>query len=128
MPFDSKPEKSLSYADLAWRLRNPDTWPANFEWDYIDCAACAMGLAWRLMSDNPLQEAFYEDLPDDTITRLVRRVIADSEVMPDADFRRIFWNLAIWHSVRASDITPDHVADAIDEFLARRLVQITAEA
>lgn len=37
-----------SLRDLGYALRHPETWPPGFEWEFLDCNKCAMGLAYQL--------------------------------------------------------------------------------
>lgn len=118
MPFDSKPEGRLTLADLSWRLRNPGTWPLGFRWDYDNCNQCAMGLAWQLSGGkkNPFGELTFEQS-----LKLTMAALADAELKDHDAFREIFSRLhARKHIFSRMDITPYHVADAIDGYLALR--------
>lgn len=120
MPFDNTPEGRLTLADLSWRLRSPETWPANFQWNYGCCDTCAMGLAWQLAGARSRFPLLPRRL--DTILSLTVATLADA-----TDFQQmkgIFLELHIRKSSNASKIRPDDVADAIDEYLADRRASV----
>lgn len=84
---------------LSYVLRHREHWPKGFEWDFRSCKTCAIGLAadiWQLVPDH------YEVAPVFDIR------IGDAEhlFMPRhiSDYRTV---------------TPEHVADQIDLYLAR---------
>jgi hypothetical protein len=92
-----------SLAALSFVLRNRETWPDGFVWDYRDCLSCAMGLAFRL----GMVAGF------DTVA------MADSFKISQEAARNIFIEAAYHHklgTMRA--VTPEHVADLIDAHLA----------
>lgn len=110
MPFDSLPQETLDLAGLSWRLRNRETWPPGFQWDYSRCRRCAMGLAYQLKHGKPMPG----NMPSSDVTRVTREIVADAKAMSVPAFHAIFWNLRTletWH------VTPEHVADAIDKHL-----------
>lgn len=100
---------SPSLEALAYALRHPHTWPDGFRWDYRACETCAMGMAfelWRTIDGN--------DLPE----------IARGFHMSIDSAAQVFVHLAgpppldsTWQ-MKAAAITPEHVADAIDAYLA----------
>ena len=96
--------KKRDLSELSHVLRNKDLWPKNFEWNYNDCETCAMGLAallWNEVNGTntwAMEKAF--DIDSDTSNAIFLE-LADH---PD-DF---------------SKITPEHVANAIDEYLANK--------
>ena len=89
---------------LSWLLRHKEMWPRGFEWIYRDCHSCAMGLAWTLWRESI-------DLP-------VPEVIAKVFFMEESAACRIFINGAFKH--QTLDVTPEMIADDIDEYLAGR--------
>ena len=104
MAFDAPLPATPSLAALAYALRHPETWPPNFEWNYSYCHSCAIGLTaelWNLSQQD--LDAFEGPLS-----------IAGVMKMPRAQAAAIFWFLD--HDTRR--ITPNHVADAIDQYLA----------
>ena len=117
MPFDSKPEGRLTLADLSWRLRNPGTWPPGFRWNYGNCDHCAMGLAWQLSGG---RKQPFNELTLGQSLKLTMAVLADAELKDFADFCDIFLRLHTGKHIGYMDITPHHVADAIDGYLALR--------
>jgi hypothetical protein len=103
---------------LAYALRHPETWPADFVWDYRNCASCAVGLSLRLW---PALK-----LPDGQQAQMTW--IAREMAMPYGPAKQIFYGLG--PSKRVSDgwfrskwvadfkrVSPDDVADAIDRYL-----------
>lgn len=120
MPFDNTPEGRLTLADLSWRLRSPETWPAGFVWNYGNCETCAMGLAWRLSGGSSKRP--FRAMTLDTILRLTMATLADA-----TDFqqmKRIFLELHIKTDRHDYTISPHNVADAIDEYLADRRASV----
>jgi hypothetical protein len=103
-----------SLVNLSYCLRNPDTWPEGFYWDYGKCERCAMGLAsalWR----RSIPEV-NNDIGASVMARVfhmsyegARRIFFGSYVR-----RKLFSRVHIPHS----SITPEMVADAIDDYLA----------
>jgi hypothetical protein len=105
---------------LAYSLRHPETWPADFVWDYRNCTTCAIGLSLRLWPK--LQ------LPDGQMAQ--QTWIAREMAMPYEAAKRMFFSLGPPKRVREgwfraphwiadqSAVTPDDVANAIDRYLA----------
>ena len=107
LPADLLTKPSLS--TLAFVLRHRELWPADFEWDYTECAQCALGvgirLGWLVGSDN------LEHVIDSA-----KAAFAISEDIAES----IFCNAeASFPGVRFGEVTPEHVADLIDAHLAR---------
>ena len=113
MPFDALTftpaiTDTPSLEALSYALRHQETWPVGFEWDYSNCTTCAMGLTaqlWSAASPPPSINA-------------VPRWAFDHLHMPPAASCGIFLRLGGRHHVRHANITPEHVADAIDAYLA----------
>ncbi len=87
--------------NLATVLRHREMWPDGFDWDYSNCSTCAIGLAWRL----------------GMISRYCTHKAAEEFGIPDNVATRIF----IWlvrECGERKNVTPEHVADAIDAYLA----------
>ena len=121
MPFDNIPENGLTMADLAWRLRHPETWPKGFKWNYGKCTTCAMGLAWALSGRRP--EAMLRSNPSRSFGDVIK-VLRDVEPEDVPGLQEIFLFLSYHRSVSNRDITPEIVADAIDAHLARKKVPV----
>lgn len=101
MPFDpTPPDLSFpSLPNLAYALRHKETWPKNFpEWDYAWWGCCAATLAGCLWGF----EANWL-LPKQIATKVGRT--------------REHETYAQWRK-RTAAVTPEHVADAIDRYLA----------
>jgi hypothetical protein len=121
MPFDAasfapdtiSPDLARpSLEALSYALRHPETWPKGFRWDYGSCSSCAMGLTKKLW-ENPAREERC-DLPD-----LRAEKYGKLFGMPQAASDKIFLYLTEGHGCGTGYITPHHVADAIDAYLAR---------
>jgi hypothetical protein len=54
-----------SLRGLAYVLRHPELWPSDFVWEFSDCDACAMGLAFRLwdLGEHPWSFSMTEHFP-----------------------------------------------------------------
>jgi hypothetical protein len=99
-----------SLLGLSYALRHSNTWPDGFLWNYGRCPDCAMGLAAKLWRE--IMIINWEWCSE----------LANAFSMPKSDAYKIF--------VAASKergwgndmhrITPEMVADDIDEYLARR--------
>ena len=102
MPFDGRginvgPPSLRTLADV---LRDRSRWPADMpEWNYGSARTCAFGLAVLLWPERVL-----------TIGDL-----ADKLGLSMLVTLRLFFGA---HGCRMSDVTPHHVADAIDAYLA----------
>lgn len=111
---------------LSYALRHPDTWPADFVWNFEYCDQCAMGLAHQLWKSIPESD-------NDVKTGTSR--MARAFAMPYTDAKNIFFGNRDWtpqkewtegwifkktfksHNLGA--VTPDMVADQIDKYLAK---------
>lgn len=109
-----------SLEGLAMALRDRSTWPAGFEWDFLFCENCAMGLAnalWNIQTDdNPVS---------DMASAMGISSAAARSLFYDADWlrpvpRRIFGIQFGTRTVELRDVTPEMVAAAIDAYLARQ--------
>lgn len=89
---------------LSYMLRHKELWPDGFEWAFHDCQRCAMGLAWKLWPKH---------IAMPTKTEMVRVM-----GMPFDDAKAIFGGWAFSHR-DVEIISPELVADKIDEYLAR---------
>ncbi len=95
--------------NLATVLRHREMWPTDFDWDYLSCSNCAMGLAWRL----------------GMISRHFPYTAAEEFGIPLTVAERIFVRLGInWDG--GKNVTPERVADAIDAYLAEAATTETA--
>lgn len=89
---------------LSWLLRHKEMWPRGFEWKYANCHKCAMGLAatlWRKSVDLPT-------------TEVMEKVF----FMKEDAAEKIFLDGMFNHNT--VDVTPEMIADDIDEYLAGR--------
>lgn len=114
-----------SLENLSYVLRHPDAWPEGFVWDFSDCETCAMGLARGLWDKI--------DFPVDSYDANKHAVsaVARAFAMPYAKAKNVFMGDSFdvpfktegtwwWKTSYPdwSDITPEMVADQIDEYLA----------
>lgn len=117
MPFDSLPQTELTLARLAVVLRDRSMWPEGFEWDYGMCSSCAMGLAYEIKTGERLEGDGSHTSP---VTRAIRMIVNDAKAMKLKEFHAIFWDLTDRMNLDWSEITPEHVADAIESYLANK--------
>ncbi len=95
------PALTPNLQNLATALRHREMWPTDFEWSYSSCSTCAIGLAWRL------------------------GMISCHGISAAAREFGIPYNVAfpifLWLGLECGggqNVTPKHVADAIDAYLA----------
>ncbi len=106
-----------SLVGLSYALRHPDTWPADFVWDFGDCEQCAMGLAHRLWDSVP-QGANHDGTS--IMARHFNMPFTDAEhiFFGDAYTRQRLFGL-VTSEIPYKAVTPDMVADQIDKYLSR---------
>jgi hypothetical protein len=115
MPFDALPSPDTaspitakpSLEALAWALRHLDEVDPAFRWDYGNCNTCAIGLAARLWG-----------ITDFDRNPSVSDIMSRSFSMPFDVACSIFLYLHATNGDRPEQITPAHVASAIDRYLA----------
>jgi len=90
-------------AFLSMVLRDPTMWPAGFGWDYSDCNTCAVGLSKRLWPKAAL----------DSFSRRATFGITGRQNMD------IF--LFAGGLMPMCEVTPEHVADALDVAIAAQV-------
>jgi hypothetical protein len=104
---------------LSYALRHPETWPADFVWDYSNCTRCAVGLALRL----------WPDLKLPTGQSAQETWIAREMAMSHREAVKIFFKMGPLKEVKRGwfrkefiadyrRVRADDVADAIDRYLA----------
>ena len=96
-----------SLESLAWLLRHREMWPKGFEWDYMHCPTCAMGMAYALWCDQNILSPCPSEM---------QRVFGMSEISS----RQIFMDADCKRGIRLGNVTPEMVADDIDAYLAKR--------
>lgn len=122
MPFDGTTynrRRRLSYAQLSRRLRAHD-FPEGFEWDFIDCWSCAMGLALSLKHGQVMTHNLLSQLTGDFTGDAVKMYLTDGKRMNHMVFERIFWSIRGKPVLDHKDVTPEMVADQIDAWLAEQ--------
>lgn len=82
-------------------LRNRADWPPGFEWNYDCPARCAMAFLNTLWKFDTVRPS------------LAAKFLGMSPEKGDM----IFWNLNETHCVHRSAVTPEQVADALEEYL-----------
>lgn len=108
---EALPDLSVpSLEGLSWLLRHSEQWPAGFVWDYGDCDKCAMGLAAKLW-----HHSFQKTDHHGYYCWSINSFKLSSKIV-----ERIFYNLNKVYGMHRLNITPIHVADAIDEYLVAR--------
>jgi hypothetical protein len=96
-PDLSKP----SVRGLAWLLRHPERWPADFEFDFWDSQTCAKGLAHRQWPN---------DIPSPLFGGW--RALGITEAQANS----IFEGKRLW---RTRDLSPEAIADDLDALAGR---------
>lgn len=94
-----------SLEGLAYALRHREVWPKGFGWSYLECNHCAMGLACQLWREVSIPTLGYVKDPLD---------------IEQEDAERLFIGLGRAINIPMRNVTPEHVADAIDALLASR--------
>ena len=101
----SKPSLSA----LSFILRHRELWPDTFkEWNFSDCRSCAIGLSFCLWPNiagrgGPSCRAFFREMG---LLYEEGCILFGYGLLPEID---------------DNDITPDHVADAIEAHLAQQV-------
>ncbi len=91
-------------ANLAHVLRDKSQWPDGFDWEYSDCRRCAMGLASKI--------GIVAGISDEHLCKqlgLTRVQVSELFGLRHVHMRKYI-----------SEVTPEDVADAIDEVLANK--------
>ena len=110
-PRSTKLERCL---DLIDKLRDETTWPEGFPWDFSDCNRCAIGLAMCLYDGRAFSSRIaykpydFGDLVNDVLG-IDGDVAYDLFGAPKTRRGRL---------VPREAITPAHVADALERYLA----------
>lgn len=99
---------------LSFILRHPQLWPKDFRWEFRECTNCAMALAARFW-------AMRDYIPD---SHLAPHQIAKAFNIPPIVARSLFVGENVYGldyeyrpGIHNKTVTPEHVADAIDQFL-----------
>lgn len=115
MPLDGNlPPPTLR--TLSTILRDRRCWPKGFVWDYSSCTECAMGLAHQLFKE---------------IKGADRVAMAEGFKIPEAVASEIFINLPFTEkhrNLQYDQITPEMVADAIDQYLVETSEKVFTHA
>lgn len=116
MPFDgtnAAPSLTLLSEILRGGPEHP-MWPEGFMWRYSECKTCAIGLACNIWTELPAAQGI-------PAVGWASQEVAAAFSMEQGLARQIFFRLHE-HLGFASyrQITPTHVADAIDQYLATR--------
>lgn len=96
--------------ELSHLLRHRELWPAGFRWNYGMHMTCAIGLA---------QRRWY--LSDCSMATLGRKLdIPEKVAYAIFIYLRPCSASLLGYGVRFEEITPEHVADAIDAYLIQQ--------
>lgn len=99
--------KEPSLEGLSFLLRHKDHWPSYFEWGYAHPCTCAYGLMREVWGLAYRHEATYE---------MCRRLSISNE-----DAMEIYARVGTKNGVRQGQVTPEMVADEIDEIRMRKM-------
>lgn len=132
MPFDFVVEQTPSLTMLSEILRDKSRWPKGFEWDYSNCATCAMGLAERLFNI-----VVARDESGLAPVEIHVSGVADAFKMPHKEAKNIFVQMGL--DIDGTDLftvlsllgrldrwRPEDVADTIDAYLVKAQVKVAA--
>jgi hypothetical protein len=113
MPFDGKvPAPDITNTPnlevLSYVLRHRELWPDGFKWDYTSCLTCAFGMASKIWRNIHWPPADFLGTASSLFS--LRR----------DDAAGIFVTASLEPNVLWSSVTPEHVADAIDTYLATK--------
>lgn len=91
---------------LSFLLRHKEMWPRDFAWNYAGCSSCAMGLAHQLweemMAPDSLEMSRVFDMP---LSRSIQ-IFGGTNLC------------AAYEVLDYGEVTPEMVADKIDQYLA----------
>lgn len=106
VPLDHPSLEALSYL-----LRRKEYWPAGFEWNFKFHSTCALGLA----------EMFWDKCEWQVVDMLAHIPFTDHmNIFYDAHTKprvKVFW--FIERDRKRDEVTPEMVADQIDDYLRR---------
>jgi hypothetical protein len=111
------PTLEPSLENLAYVLRHQELWPEGFVWDYRNSSTCALGLCKKL----------YNLCPEQVDFRLVQSPGASKSIFCDwgneAKPVMLFGFIPLWErKLEMYEITPEIVADRIDNWLATQTI------
>lgn len=120
MPFDLIPPAEYeNLQQFIAYLRSSKLWPSDFKWNYEKCSQCALGLAFRLWNeefDAPTHLGLFASEKFISSAGLGIKLKIDAIT---ADI--IFCQLAFVLNKNMHFVTPEDVADALEEVLAMAL-------
>jgi hypothetical protein len=99
-----------SLRQLSFALRNQETWPEGFTWDYDHCAKCAMGLAINMGMTSA------QSIEEDNWL-YSHTAVQDAFSLPERIVVSIFRDASHHYDVTREEVTPEMVADLIDVYL-----------
>lgn len=109
--LQKSPVLDPSLRNLAYILRHREWWPEGFEWNYQHCSTCAIGLSDKLWGVRPYK------LDDGALPELSQSY---HDIFADSDTKRTFWDRVFLRELKFHQVTPEQVADQIDEFLSSK--------
>jgi hypothetical protein len=106
VPLDHPSLEALSYL-----LRHKEYWPAGFEWEFQSYGSCALGLADKFWHNFGYEvDGMFADIPYTTY----QKIFIHSDTKPPV---KVFW---LFRRERYhEEVTPEMVADQIDDYLRR---------
>ncbi len=112
MPFDNTPVETApdltrpSLEGLSWLLRHREAWPEGHVWDYSCGESCALGIGRKQWPDFVRRESI---TPGGDMTRTLGVDMYTGSRM---------FSLRAYQPVGDLDVTPEMVADRIDQYIA----------
>jgi hypothetical protein len=109
------PTLEPSLENLAYVLRHQELWPEDFVWNYAHAPNCAIGLCTKL----------YRQPIDHLNAKLREEYGAFNKIFNDSgdetETVTLFGFIPIWQrKLEMNEITPEIVADRIDNWLAKQ--------
>ncbi len=105
-----------SLARLSYLLRHHELWPEDFSWHFDNCECCAMGLASAFWQLDPEQ---YEWTDCDDVVDCHLNMVHTVLGVHKSTCMILFLNERTY-GVSSEQVTPNMVADKIDEYLAKQ--------
>jgi hypothetical protein len=113
--LQKSPVLTPSLENLSYILRHREWWPEGFQWDYRYTDCCAIGLSKELWGIDPT--GLHHGLRDSDLTWEASPSYI--RIFASRSGKIAWWRQFPWNYYRQmSSITPDQIADQIDQYLA----------